>query len=78
MNFGENLEHLDEILKRLEEGKLSLDESLEVFEKGILLIRESRDFLALAEQKATILTRDGEEIPFDRDEEGREKESNLT
>jgi exodeoxyribonuclease VII small subunit len=64
MNFGENLERLDGILKQLEEGRLSLDEALQVFEKGVLLIRESRDFLAEAEQKVTRLLQSGEEVPF--------------
>jgi exodeoxyribonuclease VII small subunit len=66
VNFGENLERLDGILKQLEEGRLSLDEALEVFEKGVLLIRESRDFLAEAEQKVTALLQSGEEVPFDQ------------
>jgi exodeoxyribonuclease VII small subunit len=65
MNFGENLKHLDAILKQLEEGRLPLDEALEVFEKGIALVRESRDFLAQAEQKVTLLTQNGEETPFE-------------
>lgn len=66
MNFGENLEQLDVVLKQLEEGKLPLDEALKVFERGVALVRESRDFLARAEQKVTLLTREGEEIPFER------------
>ena len=69
MNFSENLEQLDAVLKQLEEGKLPLDEALKVFERGVALVRESRDFLAQAEQKVTLLTRDGEEIPFERPSE---------
>jgi exodeoxyribonuclease VII small subunit len=72
VNFGENLRRLDEILKRLEEDRLPLDEALEVFEKGIVLVRESRDFLARAEQKVTLLTQDGGEIPFGNPENGED------
>lgn len=71
MNFSENLEQLDAVLKQLEEGKLPLDEALKVFERGVSLVRESRDFLAQAEQKVTLLTRDGEEVPFERPSEQR-------
>lgn len=69
MNFSANLEQLDAVLKQLEEGKLPLDEALKVFERGVALVRESRDFLAQAEQKVTLLTRDGEEVPFERSSE---------
>lgn len=67
MNFGEKLGRLDEILKQLEEGKLPLDESLALFERGVGLVREAKEFLDEAEQKVTLLARDGEEIPFARD-----------
>jgi exodeoxyribonuclease VII small subunit len=66
MNFSEKLENLDEILRQLEEGNLPLDEALAVFERGIALVREARDFLEKAEQKVTLLTQEGEEIPFAR------------
>ena len=66
MNFGENLERLDEILRRLEEEALPLDEALAVFERGVALLRESRAFLDEAEQKVTLLTEDGGEVPFKR------------
>jgi exodeoxyribonuclease VII small subunit len=68
MNFSEKLESLDEILRQLEEGKFSLDEALAVFERGITLVREAREFLEKAEQKVTLLTQDGEEVPFARPE----------
>ncbi len=64
MNFSENLERLDVILKQLEEGKLPLNEALKVFESGVALVRESQDFLDKAEQKVMLLTQEGEEVPF--------------
>lgn len=66
MNFDDNLEELDKILKRLEEEKLPLDEALLIFEHGVALVRGSRKFLNEAEQRVTLLTQDGEEIPFVR------------
>ena len=61
MSFGDNLERLDEILRRLESEPMPLDEALEVFERGVSLVRESRRILERAEQRVTLLARDGEE-----------------
>ena len=65
MSFGNNLERLDEILRRLESEPMPLDEALEVFERGVSLVRESQGILERAEQRVTLLTRAGEE-PFER------------
>ena len=35
MAFGENLERLDEVLRRLESDPMPLDEALDAFEQGI-------------------------------------------
>ena len=64
MNFGETLRQLDETLGRLEGGDLSLDEALDLFERGVNLVREAGKFLNEAEQKITLLTQDGEETEF--------------
>ena len=64
MSFGDNLERLDEILRRLESEPMPLDEALEVFERGVSLVRESQRILERAEQRVTLLTRAGEE-PFE-------------
>ena len=49
-----------------------MDEALEVFERGVSLVRESRRILERAEQRVAILARDGEE-PFE-DATGGENE----
>jgi exodeoxyribonuclease VII small subunit len=66
MKFDETLRRLDDTLRRLEEGDVPLDEALNLFERGVTLVREGRIFLAGAEQKITTLTQEGEEVPFDR------------
>lgn len=48
MSFGDNLERLDEVLRRLESEPMPLDEALEVFERGVSLVRESRRILERA------------------------------
>ena len=64
MSFGDNLERLDEILRRLESEPMPLDEALEAFERGVSLVRESRGILERGEQRVTLLTQDGER-PFE-------------
>ena len=60
MSFGDNLERLDGILKRLESEPMPLDEALGVFEEGVGLVRESEALLRSAEQKVTLLSGGGD------------------
>ncbi len=58
-------------LQTLENGELSLEDSLTAFEQGIGLTRDCQAALAQAEQKVQVLLeRDGElaEEPFDADQ----------
>lgn len=57
-SFEKSLEELEQIVGRLEAGDLPLEESLDLFEKGIKLSRECRERLANAERRIEILTRD--------------------
>lgn len=54
-NFENNLKELETIVKALESNDISLEEMLEMFEKGIRLTKECTDALDSAEQKITIL-----------------------
>lgn len=51
MNFEDKLAELETIVEKLENGQLSLDESLELFEHGITLSRECSAMLKNARQK---------------------------
>ncbi len=57
-SFEKSLEELETIVGKLENGDLPLEESLELFEKGIKLSRECRDRLTSAERKIQILMKD--------------------
>ncbi len=48
-NFEKSLQQLEKIVGSMESGELSLEESLEQFEKGIKLARSCQDTLAGAE-----------------------------
>lgn len=49
--FEENLESLDQIIDKLEKGELSLNESIEEYEKAMKLIKDSSKILNMAEGK---------------------------
>ncbi len=57
-NFEKSLETLDNIVEKMEQGDLPLEESLKYFEQGIELIRHCQKALTDAEQKVMILTKD--------------------
>ncbi len=49
------LQQLESLVETLEDGELSLEESLQVFENGIKLTRECQQRLGEAEQKVQLL-----------------------
>jgi exodeoxyribonuclease VII small subunit len=56
--FEEAMSELEGVVKKLEGGKLTLDESLESFEKGIKLARECEGKLTEAKGKVEKLIKD--------------------
>ncbi len=56
LHFEQSLAELEEIVKQLEKGELSLDDSLKQFESGITLAHKCQDVLKQAEQKIEILS----------------------
>ena len=70
-NFEEALQELERLVSSMEEGELSLEDSMKAFEKGIKLTRECQTALQKAEQKVQILlTEAGETQAFDVEDEG--------
>ncbi len=56
-DFEGSLSELESIVDQLEQGELSLDESLKQFERGVQLTRVCQGALKQAEQKVEILLR---------------------
>jgi exodeoxyribonuclease VII small subunit len=54
-DFEKSLAELEQIVERMEQGELSLDESLKQFERGVALTRSCQTALQQAEQKVEIL-----------------------
>ncbi len=49
------LEELEQLIQHMEEGDISLEESLQCFERGIKLTRSCQEALKAAEQKVQVL-----------------------
>ena len=71
IKFEDALTRLEEIVEKLEEGDLPLEESLSAFEEGIKLSRVCAKLLNEAERKVEILTKgeDGQLITETFEEE---------
>ncbi len=54
-DFEKALENLETLVTSMEEGDLSLEDSLKAFETGIKLTRECQGALKAAEQKVQVL-----------------------
>lgn len=69
-HFEEHLAELEQLVERMEEGNLPLEESLKLFERGVQLTRTCQTALQEAEQKVQILLEEhGEPLlkPFNDD-----------
>jgi len=62
MGLEEALDNLERIVAELEEGKLGLEENLDLFERGMSLVRLCNARLESAEQRIESLTG---ELPSD-------------
>ena len=60
IDFEKALAELEKLVETMEKGDLTLEESLKHFERGVSLTRACQQALADAEQKVSILTRNGE------------------
>ncbi len=72
-NFEQQLKLLEQAVEQLESGELTLEESMRVYEEGVLRAKRCREALQQAEQRVELLREntdgDLEKIPFDRDGE---------
>lgn len=70
-DFEKSLEQLEQIVSRMEQGELTLEESLSAFEEGVKLTRTCQNTLKQAEQRVSKLINDQDgfkEEPFDDSE----------
>ena len=66
LSFEKAMQELESLVNQMEQGDISLQESLSKFERGIALARHSQQLLASAEQRVKVLTENnGEEQLID-------------
>jgi exodeoxyribonuclease VII small subunit len=66
--FDSILQRLRDVVKKLESGELTLEQSLAIYEEGVQLARKGQQLLATAEKRVEILVSAAggvETAPFD-------------
>jgi exodeoxyribonuclease VII small subunit len=63
MPFEQAIEELESIVKRLEEGKVPLEESVTIYERGEALKKRCEDLLRQAEARVEKITLDADSKP---------------
>lgn len=71
-NFEKSLKKLESIVDAIEQGKLGLEESLELFSEGVKITKDCQQALKKAEQKVKILT--GEDLTDFQSDYGDEED----
>lgn len=61
MTFESALVRLEEIVKSLDSGNAPLDDSLNLFEEGVALVKFCNEKLDSAEQRVKVVTDNGEQ-----------------
>lgn len=68
--FEQSLDELEQLVGKMEKGDLSLDESLQAFERGVSLYRNCQNALESAELRVRLLMDPADPasaVPFDPD-----------
>lgn len=69
IGIDEGLNRLDMILKRMEEPNIELAKSFELYEEGIILLKNVNEEIEKMEGKIQALSKEGIVMPFDEDSE---------
>ena len=64
-NFETSLKKLEKIIEKLEDGDISLEDSVKSFEEGIGLVKECQKQLSQAELKVKKLLDNGDTVDLD-------------
>ena len=65
VNFESSLKKLEQIVAKLEDGDISLEDSVKSFEEGIGLVKECQKQLSAAELKVKKLLDSGDSVDLD-------------
>jgi exodeoxyribonuclease VII small subunit len=70
LDYETAVKELEAVVEKLEQGDISLEESLKLYERGVLLTRDCQASLQAAEQKVQMLleqTEQGSLVDFEPD-----------
>jgi len=62
VDFEKSLQQLEALVSKMEQGQLSLEQSLDAFEQGIKLTRTCQETLKNADQRVSQLMKQGDEF----------------
>lgn len=66
--FEESMGQLENIVKRLEQGDVPLEEALDLFKEGVVISKVCQDTLTKAEKTLTkMMNENNEEVPFEEE-----------
>jgi len=68
MSFEEAIRELTDIVGKIEQGQIPLQDSLEQYEKGMALIKQCRTILQKAEERIEKITKEEEKGDSNRQE----------
>ena len=72
LGFEGAMARLEAIVSALEEGKVSLEESLKMYEEGVELLRQCTRHIQEGRARVEVLTRQGEEmlpVPYESEDD---------
>ena len=60
-NIEENFKELDELLEKMQDEDVSLDESFEMYKKGIEIVKDSNDQIDKIEKQIEVLEEESDD-----------------
>ena len=66
-NFEKSISELEKLVAEMENGNITLDESIDKFEKGMQLIKECKDALQAARGRVEKILEDGSRAVFENE-----------
>lgn len=62
-SFEDNMQRLEQIVNTIEQGEVSLEESLKLFQEGTKLVQKCQEMLSFAQLQVTKVTADEDGTP---------------
>lgn len=69
LTYESGLAELNAIIEKIEDGELTLDETIKAYEKGNQLAKKLTEMLEEGKGRVLQLQKDGQQTPFDGGEE---------